>query len=31
MKIKINKKAPNFKLPSTNGAIFELRNIKKKI
>lgn len=30
MKIKINKKAPNFKLPSTNGAIFELRNIKKK-
>ena len=30
MKIKINKKAPNFKLPSTNSAIFELRNIKKK-
>ena len=30
MKIKINKKAPNFKLPSTNCAIFELINIKKK-
>ncbi len=31
MKIKLNKKAPNFKLPSTNGKIFELNKIKKKI
>ena len=30
MTIKINKKAPNFKLPSTNGTIFELRKVKKK-
>ena len=31
MKVKLNKKAPNFKLPSTNGKIFELNKIKKKI
>ena len=31
MKIKLNKKAPNFKLPSTSGKIFELNKIKKKI
>ena len=31
MTIKINKKAPNFKLPSTNGTILELRKVKKKI
>ena len=31
MKLKLNKKAPNFKLPSTNGKIFELRKIKKNI
>ena len=30
MKIKINQKAPNFKLPSTNGTIFELNNVKRK-
>ena len=30
MKIKENKIAPNFKLPSTNGKIFELKNIKNK-
>tara|TARA_S200000501_G_scaffold131357_1_gene124174 strand:+ start:1132 stop:1599 length:468 start_codon:yes stop_codon:yes gene_type:complete len=30
MKVKLNKKAPNFKLPSTSGATIELRNIKKK-
>ena len=30
MKIKINQKAPNFKLPSTNGTKFELNNLKKK-
>tara|TARA_B100000401_G_scaffold432715_1_gene370403 strand:+ start:442 stop:918 length:477 start_codon:yes stop_codon:yes gene_type:complete len=30
MTIKINKKAPNFKLPSTNGTILELRKVKKK-
>ena len=30
MKLKINSKAPNFKLPSTNGNIFELNKIKKK-
>ena len=28
MKISENKKAPNFKLPSTNGSIFELSKIK---
>ena len=31
MKIKINQKAPNFKLPSTNGTIFELNNLKKNL
>ena len=30
MKIKINKKAPNFKLKSTGNSIFELKKIKKK-
>ena len=30
MKIKINQKAPNFKLPSTNGTSFELNDLKKK-
>ncbi len=30
MKIKINQKAPNFKLPSTDGSIFELNTLKKK-
>ena len=30
MKISENKKAPNFKLPSTNGSIFELSKIKNK-
>ena len=30
MKLKINKKAPNFKLPSTNGKIFELNKTKNK-
>ena len=30
MKIKINQKAPNFKLPSTNGTKFELNNLKRK-
>ena len=30
MKIQINKKAPNFKLPSTNGTLFELNKIKNK-
>ena len=30
MKLKINSKAPNFKLPSTNDAIFELNKVKKK-
>tara|TARA_Y100001970_G_scaffold140960_1_gene173602 strand:+ start:343 stop:810 length:468 start_codon:yes stop_codon:yes gene_type:complete len=29
-KIKEQKKAPNFKLPSTNGKIFELKKIKNK-
>ena len=28
MKLKINSKAPNFKLPSTDGSIFELNKIK---
>ena len=31
MKLKINNKAPNFKLPSTGGSIFELNKNKKKI
>ena len=31
MKIKIKQKAPNFKLPSTNGDIFELNKLKRKI
>ena len=31
MKLKPNSKAPNFKLPSTNKSIFELKKIKKKI
>ena len=30
MKIKINQKAPNFKLPSTNGKKFELNKLKRK-
>ena len=30
MKLKTNNKAPNFKLPSTDGSIFELNKIKKK-
>jgi len=30
MKLKKNLKAPNFKLPSTNKGIFELKKIKKK-
>tara|TARA_B100000029_G_scaffold30835_1_gene29496 strand:+ start:1650 stop:2114 length:465 start_codon:yes stop_codon:yes gene_type:complete len=30
MKLKINKKAPNFKLKSTDNSIFELNKIKKK-
>ena len=30
MKLKINSKAPNFKLPSTDDAIFELNKVKKK-
>ena len=31
MTLKINNKAPNFKLPSTNGTIFELNNLKKNL
>ena len=31
MKLKLNKLAPNFKLPSTSGDIFELNKIKKNI
>ena len=31
MKLKPNTKAPNFKLPSTDGDIFELGKIKKNI
>ena len=31
MKLKANKKAPNFKLPSTGKSIFELNKIKKNI
>ena len=30
MKLKINNKAPNFKLSSTDGSVFELNKIKKK-
>jgi len=30
MKLKVNNKAPNFKLPSTDNTIFELHKIKKK-
>ena len=30
MKLKINTKAPNFKLPSTSNLIVELNKIKKK-
>ena len=30
MKLKPNQIAPNFKLASTDGTIFELKNIKKK-
>tara|TARA_B100001250_G_scaffold4328_1_gene3654 strand:- start:120 stop:584 length:465 start_codon:yes stop_codon:yes gene_type:complete len=30
MKLKINVKAPNFKLPSTDNSIFELSKVKKK-
>ena len=30
MKLKVNNKAPNFKLPSTDDSIFELNKIKKK-
>ena len=29
MKLKVNKKAPNFKLPSTGKSKFELKKIKK--
>ena len=31
MKLKINKKVPNFKLPSTSGDIFEINKVKKNI
>ena len=31
MKLKPNTKAPNFKLPSTDGSIFELGKLKKNI
>ena len=31
MKLKANKKAPNFKLPSTRKSMFELNKIKKNI
>ena len=31
MKLKINKKAPNFKLKSTDGKFFELNKTKKNI
>ena len=30
MKLKLNQKAPNFKLDSTDGSLFELKNVKKK-
>ena len=31
MKLELFKKAPNFKLPSTNGDVFDISKIKKKI
>ena len=31
MKLKLNKKIPNFKLPSTSGDIFEVNKVKKNI
>ncbi len=31
MKLKINKKTPNFKLPSTSGKTFELSKVKKNL
>ena len=31
MKLKLNKKVPNFKLPSTSGDIFEINKVKKNI
>ena len=31
MKLKLNKKVPNFKLPSTSGEIFEIGKVKKNI
>ena len=31
MKLKLNKKVPNFKLPSTSGEIFEVGKVKKNI
>ena len=31
MKLKLNKKVPNFKLPSTSGEIFEVEKVKKNI
>ena len=31
MKLKLNKKIPNFKLPSTSGDIFEVSKVKKNI
>ena len=31
MKLKIKQVAPNFKLDSTDGSVFELNKIKKKI
>ena len=30
MKLKVNSKAPNFKLPSTDNSVFELNKVKKK-
>ena len=30
MKLKANIKAPNFKMPSTNNTIFDLKKVKKK-
>ena len=31
MKLKLNKKVPNFKLPSTSGDIFEISKVKRNI
>lgn len=31
MKLKLNKKVPNFKLPSTSGQVFEINKIRKNI